>query len=50
MPAKTHSDLSAAEEHVAEAARLVSRGGDHVQLAIAHLAAALSDLLKQLNG
>lgn len=50
MPAKTSSDLSAAEEHVAEAHRLVARGGDHVQIAIQHLAIAMGDLLKQLNG
>lgn len=50
MPAKTQSDLVAAEQHVAEAYKLVARGSDHVQLAVQHLAAALGDLLKQLNG
>jgi hypothetical protein len=50
MPAKTSSDLSAAEQHVAEAHRLVARGGDHVQIAVQHLAIALKDLLKELNG
>jgi hypothetical protein len=50
MPAKTESDLSGAEQHVSEAARLVSRGGDHVQIAVQHLAIALGDLIKQLNG
>jgi hypothetical protein len=50
MPAKTQSDLSAAQQHVAEAHRLVARGGDHVQIAVQHLAIAFDDLLKQLNG
>lgn len=50
MPAKTSSDLSAAEQHVAEAHRLVARGGDHVQIAVQHLAIALKDLLRELNG
>jgi hypothetical protein len=50
MPAKAPSDLSAAEQHVNEAAKLVARGGDHVQIAIQHLAFALKDLLRELNG
>jgi hypothetical protein len=50
MPAKTQSDLSAAKQHVAEAAQLVARGGDRVQVAIQHLALALDDLIGQLDG
>jgi hypothetical protein len=50
MPAKTQSDLSAAKQHVAEAAQLVARGGDRVQVAIQHLTLALNDLLRELNG
>jgi hypothetical protein len=50
MPAKTSSDLSAAKANVAEAHRLVARGGDHVQIAVQYLAIALNDLIGQLDG
>jgi hypothetical protein len=50
MPAKTASDLSVAKQNVDEAMKLVSRGGDRVQLAVQHLAFALNDLIGQLDG
>lgn len=50
MPAKTQSDLSNAKQNIDLALGLVSRGGDHVQVAIQHLAFALKDLIGQLDG
>lgn len=48
--AKAQSDMSYALKHVNDAMALVSRGGDHVQIAIQHLGLALQDLIQQLSG
>lgn len=46
---KVKADLTFARTHVAEAQKLVARGSDRVQQAVLHLAAALDDVIKQLD-